>query len=80
MVSLVEDKVEWLVDEAKVYYAFNYKKLGVGEGNIFSELKKACPNGINLYFDNVGGKHLEAAIGNMSSFWKNSTMRCNITI
>jgi len=26
--------------------------------NISSELKKACPEGIDLYFDNIGGKHL----------------------
>lgn len=40
-----EDKVEWLLDELKVDYAFNYKKLEGGEGNVSSELKKACPNG-----------------------------------
>ena len=33
-----------------------------------SELKKAYPEEIDLYFDNVGGKHLEAAIDNMKTF------------
>jgi NADPH-dependent curcumin reductase CurA len=61
-----EEKVEWLLDEAKVDYAFNYKT--VCENNIASELRKACPEGIDLYFDNVGGKHLEAAIDNMKTF------------
>jgi NADPH-dependent curcumin reductase CurA len=61
-----EEKVEWLLDEVKIDYAFNYKT--VGENNISSELKKACPEGIDLYFDNVGGKHLEAAIDNMRTF------------
>ena len=61
-----EEKVEWLLDEAKIDYAFNYKT--IGENNISSELKKACPEGIDLYFDNVGGKHLEAAIDNMRTF------------
>jgi len=61
-----EEKVEWLLDEAKIDYAFNYKN--IGENNISSELKKACPEGIDLYFDNVGGKHLEAAIDNMKTF------------
>ncbi|MDQ3836860.1 MAG: NADP-dependent oxidoreductase [Thermoproteota archaeon] len=61
-----DEKVRWLLDELKVDYAFNYRKLG--EDNISSELKKVCPNGIDLYFDNVGGKHLEAAIDNMNTF------------
>ena len=61
-----DEKVRWLRDELKVDYAFNYRKLG--EDNIISELKKACPNGVDLYFDNVGGKHLEAAIDNMNTF------------
>jgi NADPH-dependent curcumin reductase CurA len=61
-----DEKVRWLLDELKIDYAFNYRKLG--EGNISSELKTACPNGIDLYFDNVGGKHLEAAIDNMNIF------------
>src|ERR671923_1387497 len=61
-----EDKVRWLLDELKVDYAFNYRKLG--EDNISSELRRVCPNGIDLYFDNVGGKHLEAAIDNMNIF------------
>jgi NADPH-dependent curcumin reductase CurA len=61
-----DEKVRWLLEELKIDYAFNYRKLG--EDNISSELKRACPNGIDLYFDNVGGKHLEAAIDNMNIF------------
>jgi NADPH-dependent curcumin reductase CurA len=61
-------KVKWLFDQARVDYAFNYKE--VGENNVSSELKKFCPNGIDVYFDNVGGKHLEAALDNMKMFGK----------
>ncbi len=61
-----DEKVRWILDELKVDYAFNYRILG--EDNISSELKKACPLGIDVYFDNVGGKHLEAAIDNMNTF------------
>ncbi len=70
--------MKWLLDDVKIDYAFNYKKLGEStdahsnitkyNNDISSELKRACPNGIDLYFDNVGGKHLEAAIDNMSLF------------
>jgi NADPH-dependent curcumin reductase CurA len=61
-----QEKVKWLLDQAVIDYAFNYKE--VGENNVSSELRKACPNGIDIYFDNVGGKHLEAAIDNMKVF------------
>jgi NADPH-dependent curcumin reductase CurA len=61
-----DDKVEWLYDNIKPDYAFNYKT--IGESNLSNELKKGCPEGIDLYFDNVGGKHLEAALDNMKPF------------
>jgi NADPH-dependent curcumin reductase CurA len=62
-----EEKVEWLLDEVKTDYAFNYKT--AGENNSLSlELKKGCPEGIDLCFDNVGGKQLEASIDNMKTF------------
>ena len=35
---------------------------------IVRELLKVCPEKINIYFDNVGGKHLEAALDNMKTF------------
>ena len=61
-----QEKVKWLLDQPKVDHAFNYKE--VGEGNISLELGKSCPGRIDIYFDNVGGKHLEAAIDNMKTF------------
>ncbi len=61
-----DEKARWLVDELGVDYAFNYRKIGLD--NISEKLSRVCPNGIDLYFDNVGGKHLEAAINNMNTF------------
>ena len=61
-----DEKARWLVDELGVDYAFNYRK--IGSDNISEELSRVCPYGIDLYFDNVGGKHLEAAINNMNTF------------
>jgi NADPH-dependent curcumin reductase CurA len=60
------EKVKWLLDEARIDHAFNYKE--VGEDDISSKLRKVYPNGIDIYFDNVGGKHLEAALDNMNVF------------
>ena len=37
--------------------SIDYKK-----GNVIKEIKKKCPNGIDVYFDNVGGEILDAAL------------------
>ena len=59
-----EEKVKWLIEEAGIDYAFNYKQVN----DILNELLKVCPDKIDIYFDNVGGKHLEAALANMKTF------------
>ena len=59
-----EEKVKWLYDEAGIDYAFNYKQVD----DMSDELLKVCPDKIDIYFDNVGGKHLEAALANMKTF------------
>ncbi|MFD2119932.1 zinc-binding dehydrogenase [Streptomyces cirratus] len=41
--------------------AFNYKN-----GPVAEQLKDAAPEGIDVYFDNVGGDHLEAAISSLN--------------
>jgi NADPH-dependent curcumin reductase CurA len=51
------EKVAKLVDDYGFDAAFNYKDAPVAE-----QLAKAAPDGIDVYFDNVGGDHLEAAI------------------
>jgi NADPH-dependent curcumin reductase CurA len=43
--------------------AFNYKDAPVRD-----QLRAAAPEGIDVYFDNVGGSHLEAAIGSLRTF------------
>ncbi|QKW06313.1 NADP-dependent oxidoreductase [Streptomyces sp. NA04227] len=51
------EKVRLLTEEYGFDAAFNYK-----DGPVYDQLKKAAPEGIDVYFDNVGGEHLEAAI------------------
>lgn len=58
------DKIDWLLKEAGVDAVINYKT----EKDITAALAKAAPNGIDIYFDNVGGDHLEAAITNANDF------------
>ncbi|KAG0318639.1 hypothetical protein BGZ99_005561 [Dissophora globulifera] len=52
-----DEKIAYLLNELKFDAAFNYKN-----GDILTSLKAAAPEGIHIYFDNVGGRHLEAAL------------------
>jgi NADPH-dependent curcumin reductase CurA len=52
------EKTAWLLEEAGFDAAIDYKATTVRKG-----LAQAAPEGIDVYFDNVGGDHLEAAIG-----------------
>ncbi|MGL4307056.1 MAG: NADP-dependent oxidoreductase [Mycobacteriaceae bacterium] len=51
------EKVKYLVDTLGFDAAFDYH-----DGPVVEQLAAAAPEGIDLYFDNVGGEHLEAAI------------------
>ncbi|WP_075661659.1 NADP-dependent oxidoreductase [Streptomyces acidiscabies] len=53
-----DEKVKLLVEEYGFDAAFNYKT-----GKVSDLLHEAAPDGVDVYFDNVGGDHLEAAIG-----------------
>ena len=57
-------KTRWLEEVAGVDAAINYKETN----NLRGALKKACPEGIDVYFENVGGEHLEAALQYMNNF------------
>ena len=59
-----DKKVKWLIEELGVDHAFNYKKVE----NLVLHLKSLCPEGYDLYFDNVGGDFLEAAIFRMKDY------------
>ncbi|THD80895.1 MAG: NADP-dependent oxidoreductase [Phenylobacterium sp.] len=52
-----EAKGRWLVDELGFDAAIDYKA-----GNLRGQLKAACPDGVDVYFDNTGGDILEACL------------------
>ena len=55
-----EEKVRYLLDELGLHAAFNYR-----DGPVVDRLREAAPDGIDVYFDNVGGDHLEAALATL---------------
>lgn len=57
------EKVSWLKDELGFDHAFDYH-----DGNILQHLREGAPDGLDVYFDNVGGDHLEAALFHMRQF------------
>jgi hypothetical protein len=57
------DKVRWLTADLGFDHAFDYH-----DADLRGELKKGAPEGLDVYFDNVGGEHLQAAIGHMREF------------
>lgn len=52
------EKQRHVVEELGFDACIDYKA-----GDVRDQLREAAPDGLDLYFDNVGGEHLEAAIG-----------------
>ena len=57
------EKVRYVVDELGFDAAFSYR-----DGPVGRQLADLVPDGLDVYFDNVGGDPLEGAIGNMKDF------------
>lgn len=58
------EKVRWLHDVAGVDAAINYRDAK----NLRKAIGAECPNGVDVYFENVGGEHLEATLSLMNDF------------
>jgi NADPH-dependent curcumin reductase CurA len=56
-----DEKCRWLTEDLGLDVAINYKK-----GELRASLKAAAPKGIDVYFENVGGEHLNAALPRMN--------------
>ena len=57
-----KDKCNWLTSELGFDAAVDYK-----DGAVFKALRAAAPDGIDVYFDNVGGDILEACLAQMNN-------------
>ena len=56
-----DDKAAWLMNEVGLDAVINYKTQPLA-----TALKTATPDGIDVYFENVGGGHLDAALPRMN--------------
>ena len=56
-----DEKCQYLLDDCGFDAAFNYKTESTD-----AALKKHCPDGLHIYYDNVGGEMLDAALANLA--------------
>lgn len=58
-----DDKLDFITKELNFESGFNYKKEKPAEA-----LARLAPNGIDIYYENVGGEHLSAALDALNPF------------
>ncbi|MGZ7018262.1 MAG: NADP-dependent oxidoreductase [Acidimicrobiia bacterium] len=56
-----DEKCRWVVDDLGFDACINYKTEDVAQ-----RLREECPDGIDVYFDNVGGAILDAVLGQIN--------------
>lgn len=56
------EKCRWLVEELGFDAAINYRT----ESDLVAAIGNACPQGVDVYFDNVGGEVLDATLLNLN--------------
>jgi len=57
-------KIDWLKQAAGIDAALNYKETD----DISAAVERLCPDGIDMYYENVGGRHLPAALAHMNNY------------
>ncbi|MBV68847.1 MAG: NADP-dependent oxidoreductase [Pelagibacterales bacterium] len=58
-----DEKCQYLKETLNFDNVINYQK-----DNVFKKIKEYCPEGVNVYFDNVGGKIADDVISNIAPF------------
>lgn len=61
-ISGSDDKIKMLKEEFNFDEGINYKTTS----NMYEAIKACCPNGVDIYFDNVGGEISDAVIANIN--------------
>ncbi len=56
-----QEKCQYIVNELGFDESIDYKS-----ENVVGRLRKTCPNGIDVYFDSVGGRVLDAALAHLA--------------
>ncbi len=59
-----DEKIRWITDELGFDAGFNYKTAK----SYMRKLRELCPNGIDVYFDNVGGDITDTVIWNINNY------------
>ena len=59
-----DDKLSYLKNELGVDEVINYHTAG----DMHKAIAKACPDGVDVYYDNVGGEISDAVISNLNGF------------
>lgn len=59
-----DEKAELIKSKFKFDYAVNYKTAT----NLNKAIQDACPNGVDVYFDNVGGEISDAVLANINKY------------
>ena len=62
-------KLDFIIKELGFDGGFNYKKEKPADA-----LKKIAPQGLDIYYENVGGEQLEAALNHMNQFGRISML------
>jgi len=55
------EKCRWLTEKAGLDAAIDYKS-----EDVQARIRELCPKGVDVYFDNVGGEILDAALANLA--------------
>ncbi len=58
-----KEKCDYVIGDLGFDVCVDYKA-----GNLYRDLREACPNGIDIYFDNVGGETLDTVLRLVNTF------------